>query len=121
MRFFADLQMRRNALAFGLCLLAVLFAVEAKTAWYGPPNGPGVDIQSQKALRADLPLVVSRGISTHPESPFPLALLLFVSVAAKSWLGPDSLRGIDLHINRIPISSAPYFSHGLFFRPPPAF
>jgi hypothetical protein len=120
MRLCGHLQLRRNALALGLCLLAMLFAVEAKTAWYGPANGPGVDIQSQKAMPTDLPAVVSHGIATHPASPFPLALLLFASVGAMAWLGADFLHRIDLDFNPISVSSASYFSPGLFFRPPPA-
>jgi hypothetical protein len=120
MRFFASLEPRRNRLALGLCLLAVLFAVEAKTAWYGPANGLGVDIQSQKALPADLPTAISHGISACPHAPFPLALLLFASLAATARKGPDCLPGIDIDFNHIPFFSAPYFSAGLFFRPPPA-
>ncbi len=53
--FLAFPKMRRNTLALGLCVLAVLFALEAKTAWYGPANGPGSDVRSQKALPADSP------------------------------------------------------------------
>jgi hypothetical protein len=119
LRFFASTGMKRSALAAGLCLLAVLFAVEAKTAWYGPANGPGVHIQSQKALPADLPVVVSHGVSTHT-SQFLFTLLLVASVAAIARPGADFLGRIDLDFNYISVSSAPYFSHGLFFRPPPA-
>src|ERR1700739_3463214 len=120
MRFFASPQMRHKTLALGLCLLAVLFALEAKTAWYGPTHGPSGDIQSQKALPADSPAEVSHGVSTLPTAAFPLALIFIASVAAIAWTHADFLRGVDVDFNHIPVSAAPYFSPGLFFRPPPA-
>jgi hypothetical protein len=107
-------------LALGLCLLAVLFALEAKTAWYGPTNGPRGDIQSQKALPPDLPSMVSHGVSALPTATFALALIFIASVAAIAWTNADFLRGVDVDCNHIPVSAAPYFSPGLFFRPPPA-
>jgi hypothetical protein len=112
--------MRRNTLALGLCLLAVLFALEAKTAWYGPKNGPSCDIQSQKACPADLRAVVSHGVSTLPPVTFPPALIFLASVAAIAWTDADFLPGVNVGFNHIPVSAAPYFSPGLFFRPPPA-
>ena len=120
MRFFASQQMRRNTLALGLCLLAVLFALEAKTAWYGPENGPSSDVQSQKALPADLPALVSHGISTLPPVTLPLALIFAASVAVIAWTNAHPLPGADVDFNHIPVSAAPYFSPSLFFRPPPA-
>jgi hypothetical protein len=112
--------MRRNTLALGLCLLAVLFALEAKTAWYGPAHGPSADIQSQKARPADLPAVVSHGASMLPPITFPPALIFLASVASIAWTNTDFLRGVDVDFNHVPVSAAPYFSPALFFRPPPA-
>jgi hypothetical protein len=119
MRFSSSTGMRQNVLALGLCLLAVLFALEAKTAWYGLANGPGVDIQSQKALRVDLPAVVSHGTSAHPLAT-PLTLLVLATLGAIAWVGADFIPGIDVDCNQRPVCSAPYFSPTLFFRPPPA-
>jgi hypothetical protein len=120
MRFFASPHAMRNTLALGLCLLAVLFAVEAKTAWYGPANGPSGHIQSQKALPADLPAMVSHGVSALPPVAFPLALIFLASVAAIAWTDTNFLPGVDVDFNHFPVSAAPYFFPGLFFRPPPA-
>jgi hypothetical protein len=120
MSLFPSFRMRRNTLGFGLCLLAALFALEAKIAWYGPANGPGVDIRSQKALPADLPSVVSQESRSQPSFAFPVAFLLLTSIGAFAWMGTDFLPGIDVDCNHVPISSAPYFSPALFFRPPPA-
>jgi hypothetical protein len=120
MRFFVNPHIRRNTLALGLCLLAVLFALEAKTAWYGPANGPSGEIQNQKARPVDLPAVVSHGVSTFPPVAFPLALIFLVSVAGIAWTNANFLPGVDVDSNHIPVSAAPYFSPALFFRPPPA-
>jgi len=118
MRLLASSRVRRNMLALGLCLLAVLFALEAKTAWYGPTSRPNDDIQSQKARPVDLPAVVSHGYSTLP--PFTLALVFLASVAAIAWTDANFLPGVEVDFNHIPVSAASYFSPGLFFRPPPA-
>jgi hypothetical protein len=107
-------------LALSLCLLAALFALEAKTAWYGPAHGPGVDISSQKALPADVPLLAPQQQS-HSQPPYtvPLAMLLLASIGAFVWKGTVILPGIDVDFKGVPVSSAAYFSPSLFFRPPP--
>lgn len=120
MEFFASMQIRRSALALGLCVLAVLFALEAKFAWYGPTNGPVSEIQSEKARPADLPEVVAHGISSHASAALPLALIFFASFAAITWKAAEFLLSSVVHFNRISVSSAPYFYSSLFFRPPPA-
>jgi hypothetical protein len=112
--------MRRNSFALGLCLLAVVFALEAKFSWYGPTNGPSGDIHSQKARPADLPEVVSHGTSALTPVIFPLTLIFLASVAAIAWTDANFLPGVDVDSNRIPVSAASYFSPSLFFRPPPA-
>jgi hypothetical protein len=120
MRFLASPQVRRNTLALCLCLLAVLFALEAKTAWYVPANTPGSDIRSQKALPADLPVLVSHGVSKLPPVTFRLALIFVASVAVIAWTNAHFLPGAEVDFNHIPVSAAPCFFPGLFFRPPPA-
>lgn len=66
MNLFPSFRVRRDTLALGLCLLAALFALEAKIAWYGPTAGPEVDISRRKALPADLPSVVSHQSPSQP-------------------------------------------------------
>lgn len=119
MRFLASPHMRRNTLALGLCLLAFLFALEAKTAWYSPANGPGRDIQSQKAFPKELPVPVPHGISKIHQATFPIDLIFLASIVSLAWTNADFQPGVDAEFNRIPVSAAPYFSPGLFFRPPP--
>jgi hypothetical protein len=120
MRFFASAKTRRTTLALVLCLLAVLFAVEAKTAWYGPTTVPGGDIQSQKARPADLPAVVPHGVSDSPWITFALALIFLASAGAIASLIAGAFPGAKADSRNIPVSAAHYFSPGLFFRPPPA-
>ncbi len=112
--------MRTKTLALVLCLLAVLFAVEAKTAWYGPKTGPSGDIQSQKARPADLPAEVVHGVSTLSLVTFPLALIFLAAIAAITWTNAYFLPGVDVNFNHLAVSAATYFSSGNFFRPPPA-
>jgi hypothetical protein len=120
MQRFAFSYLRRIVPALVMCLLAMLFALEAKAAWYGPPNGPGIDISSQKALPADSPAIVSRSSAPHSQSQFPFELLLFAVVGALLYSGAIPSNRADLHLGPVLISSAFYFSPALFFRPPPA-
>ena len=110
---------KRYAYAFCLCLLAALFALEAKMAWYSSPTGPLSGIQSEKARPADLPPLVSQGSSVLEQGPSPFFLILFAALAFTT--------GLSIYIRRLaliffpdPVLAAPYFSPGLFFRPPPA-
>jgi hypothetical protein len=116
---FASPRFSSTALAFGLCLLAFLFAVEAKLAWFSPARGPAADIRAAKALPADTPVVVSHGI-TAPDPVHPLAPFVFLAAfAAACMLGADFLLTRPVACRQHPVSAAAYFFPGLFFRPPP--
>jgi hypothetical protein len=109
----------RIALALGLCLLSVAFAVEAKTAWFGPASGPGSEVAAAKAWPADLPRVIEHGVTIPQAVP---TLISFALMAALS-----SLRsyGNILSPRREsapgPANSSPaaFLSPQFFFRPPP--
>jgi hypothetical protein len=92
--------------------------MEAKLAWYGPAGGSGRDIVAAKALPADLPVVVRRGVPApgpiHAQTVFMLA-----AFAAAFLYKADALRGRNTVYARLSVSSAAYFSPSLFFRPPP--
>ena len=110
----------RNALAFGLCLLAFIFAVEAKTAWYGPMDGPGSVVRAAKALPASTPKVIEHGVPVpdpiHPGHTFArLALLEAKQPAAAKWPGRN-----DRSSATFQVSASAYFSPQFFFRPPPS-
>lgn len=120
MDFLGVAAMKRNTLALGLCLLAALFALEAKTACYGPLNRSEKDLRSEKALPADLPALVSSGVPSLARTALPLAIV-FVSLAPIIVrIDADFPLRIVVESKRIPVSALPYFSSGLFFRPPPA-
>jgi hypothetical protein len=119
MRFFAARQMRRNTLAVVLCVLSMLFAVEAKTAWYGPSSGLTVGVQNQKARPAELPAVISHGIAPHCLAELPQALFLRLSIAVFA-KGTGFFPRNDFDSYQKAFSSSTFFSPGLFLRPPPA-
>lgn len=109
----------RYLMAAALCVLAIAFALEAKTAWYGPAAGPGSAVRSAKALPMDTPRVVQHGIPVpdplHPQFAVAFLTLLFaVPVLA------ESLSGHAAAFDRICVSTAGFFSPPTFFRPPPA-
>jgi hypothetical protein len=109
----------RTLLAFGLCVLAFSFAMEAKLAWYGPDSGPGVTVSAAKALPADIPCLVSHGVPV-PDPIHPLIPFVLLVLSAASCL-PSNLRLklLQRHNHR-PAFSAFCFSPHSFFRPPPA-
>lgn len=106
------------ALACGLCLLAIVFALEAKTAWYGPAVGPGSAVRAAKALPADMPRVIEHGVPVpdpiHPNIPF---AVLAAGVMEQSADVPARREIVRSHF---PVSRSSYFSPPVFFRPPPA-
>jgi hypothetical protein len=116
---FASRTLRCTALAFGLCILAFVFAMEAKLAWYGPASGPGCDIRAAKACPADTATVVSHGssapIPVHPLIPF----VVLAAFTAACLLKTDVLLKRNIEHNRLPVASTFCFSSNLFFRPPP--
>ena len=110
---------RHACLALGLCLLAFLFAVEAKTAWFGPVVGPGSCIRASKALPANLPKVVEHGVPVpdpvHPQLPF--VALAFVTIACIVGKNRGAVDTISLA--RRPIFTFVPICPPSFFRPPP--
>jgi hypothetical protein len=117
---FTSSHLRRSALAAGLCLLAFLFALEAKLARYSPASGPLVAIQSAKARPADLPELVSHGVSAHPEAPLQFALVYVSALTAIVYAIGEFHCRFDVGYRRRSLFATTYFSPGLFFRPPPA-
>jgi hypothetical protein len=119
--FAASQSFRRASLAFGLCLLAFLFAVEAKTAWYGPAAGFGGIVRAAKAQPVTSPEVVEHGAPApdpaHSSAAFfalpPIALVLILCILAQA--GDQFLPGL------LSNSPAAGFSFSNLFRPPPTF
>ncbi len=119
--FPASLFRRRTPLALALCLLAFLFAIEAKAALYGPAVGFGSCVRAAKAQPVATPKVVEHGVPApdpaHPNAwfaaPPPIAVALSLSF-------PVQTRGEVLvsHLSQFPAAG---FSFSNLFRPPPVF
>ena len=117
----AFLPLRRAPLAFGLCLLAILFAIEAKTAWYGPTVGLGSDIRAAKALPEGMPRLVEHGVSVLGLAHARVAFA-YLLAGAGTWFSLTTIpSGSAILRDHLPFFFAAYFFPFLFFRPPPVF
>lgn len=103
-----------------LCLLAALFAMEAKIAWFSPAGSPTAQISYAKARPAEHPKMLEQLLAA-PELPahefsaaVPLLALALALVTVTSALAAGLL------IGPAKVSSAPAFSASLYFRPPPS-
>lgn len=112
----------RKFVACWLCMLALVFAIEAKTAWYGPVAGPGSAVSSAKALPADLPQVVLHGVPVpNPVSPaLPFLILAGLVLALSSGFNFGKSH-IGTGREMLSPTRWSFFSPELFFRPPPIF
>jgi hypothetical protein len=118
--FAASLHFRRTFLASALCLLAFVFAVEAKTAWYRAAGRAAGSISAAKALPASTPKLVQHGISASHSSPAQ-ALLALLVVASASWIAALATRAHGTVLcHDLPSFNATWFSPACFLRPPPA-
>lgn len=108
----------RTALVWSLCLLAALFAVEAKMAWYGPTSGVGSDVRASKAMPADAPELVEHGIPVpdpiHPHILFAVLSAPFVDAPQVVPVSHEWLKDRPREFAKVFLSSP------IFFRPPPA-
>ena len=109
---------RLTAFGIALCLLAALFAVEAKIAWYSPAGSVNTQISSAKLQPADASKIFAHAAVTQvPPTPdfhenvaaVTLALLCLAATSVAARAVP----------NRLQVFAAPGFSVFLFFRPPP--
>src|SRR5579859_3729779 len=108
---------RKESFALILCLLAVVFALEAKIAWYMPPHTLGSEVQDAKALPADTPQLIPHGLSGQPPLFIFLPFTFLFALAAVCICRPLFYCGVKVN-DRSPSSSSA-FSPGNFFRPPP--
>ena len=118
-RFHASRTLRRTMLAFGLCILAFGFAMEAKLAWYIPDGSAGRDIVATKALPADQPIVVVRGVHAPNLVIVPMIFVFAAALTSMSLRSALAAQRWSIANKSLSVSSAAYFSHNLFFRPPP--
>src|SRR5579862_3582115 len=117
--FAASLTFRRTALTVCLCVMTFLFAVEAKTARYGPVAGPGSNVRAAKAFPASAPRLVEHGVPTpDPTQPQVISAKISASAVAIFLAREVSARGSLLR-EHSPHFSAAHLTPACFFRPPP--
>jgi len=107
---------RSRLAAVGLlfCVLAALFAVEAKLAWYGPDPGPSTQISASKLQPAEAPRIIAETLSFSANVlPIPFISLIVVVLAVNILFA----RCAEADAGRqVPVG----FSPQVFFRPPPS-
>lgn len=118
--FPASLQLQRSILAGILCVLAFLFAFEAKLLSYSPAGDVGSQVSAAKALRVDAPVPVSHGASAPDQIPTQVAPFAFAVVFA-CFFAAGAFPVMRFHPIGDPAVYFPvYFSSPIDSRPPPA-
>ncbi len=119
--FPASLFRLRAPLALGLCLLAFLFTIEAKTAWYGPSVGLGGSVRAAKAQPAATTRIVEHGVpAPDPSNPHgSFGALPPIAISQLSLRFSFQARS-EIHLSRFSQFAAAGFSFSSLFRPPPA-
>jgi len=107
---------RREFFALILCLLAVIFSIEAKTAWYMPLHTLGSEVQAAKALPADVPQVIPHGFPGQIPPFFLLPFTVLFAFADRYFRRPALLRSTQ-EDDRSPSSSSAFSRN--YLRPPP--
>jgi hypothetical protein len=119
--FAASPSYRRAPLVFGLCLLAFLFAFEAKTAWYGPAAGFGGSVRAAKAQPVTSPEVVEHGVPAPDPAHPHVAFSLLPQVATAMFAGLPARALGEIVLMQHPHFLSAGFSFANLFRPPPTF
>jgi hypothetical protein len=97
----------------------MLFALEAKTAWYGPVCGPGSDVRAAKARPAGTPELVDHGVPS-PDPEHPTAAFTALAANAMFLLPPLNAPVFgEIESDRLPFFPVAQLSPSIFFRPPP--
>jgi hypothetical protein len=116
----ASLPVQRSILAIVLCVLAFLFAFEAKLAWYSPASDLASQVSAAKALRVDAPSPVSHGVAA-PYRGLAGVTSLAIAVLASFLALLIEAEPKRLSPGRNSFIKLPAYLHFPFdFRPPPA-
>jgi hypothetical protein len=111
---------RLTALGIVLCLLAALFAVEAKIAWYCPAGTASSQISAAKLQLVDASKQILHGAPMQAPPAFDftdnaaVVALALLCIATMSLMARTAPR-------RLHVAASPGFQISLFFRPPPTF
>ena len=101
-----------------LCLLAALFAFEAKLAWYSPAGTPCAQINATKPQLADAPKLIAQVLAVYQVSQHsPSEAFLLLAPAIFIALIPQAFArvGDEGFIHEVFPNASPH----LFRRPPP--
>src|SRR5580692_4213637 len=94
-----------KALGMLLCLLAALFAVEAKVAWFGPDGSPSAQISAAKLQLEDAPKTAA-----YAHSPsFPMAWFPQVAVVLALALACWRVSVVPRRLNLCTVPGSPRF------------
>jgi hypothetical protein len=98
--------------------LAVLFAVEAKLAWFSPSGVAVSDISAAKARPIEYPQVVSQSFNAPETTHSQLVFAHFAAFTAAIALKSDETGNVPNYISQKFFTASNFSSH-LFHRPPP--
>jgi hypothetical protein len=109
---------RLTALGISLCVLAALFALEAKIAWFSPAGSANAQISFAKACPAEQAKALAQRFHSQalPSNDFAAAA---TPLAATLLMGAPAIVAVRPAPARWRVSASPGFSAALFFRPPP--
>ena len=106
---------RLTALGIVLCVLAALFALEAKIAWFSPAGTATAQISYNKAQPAEPSRLLPGAVPAAAFDPAEMTGLVLAALHLPiAILGVVSLLAVNTRLCPAP----PFFA--LFFRPPPA-
>jgi len=114
-------RVRFTALGIALCVLAALFAFEAKLAWFSPAGTPSAQISSAKLQPADASKLLAQVLaapSNLHQVPTPAVPTLLLVVPILMVAAFPARRRVS---DRLKFSSSPGFIPSLFLRPPPKY
>jgi hypothetical protein len=110
---------RLTALGIVLCLLAALFSVEAKIAWFSPTGATRAEIRYDKATPAEpTKALAHRFAAPAPGTQDFAGTTTLILAALLTLMAGFSVAGLVPVRPQIYVSTA--FSPALYFRPPPS-
>jgi hypothetical protein len=116
----ASLHIQRSVPAIALCVLAFLFACEAKFAWYCPAGDLSSQVSAAKALRVDAPALVSHGTPT-PDGTFALVAFSAIAILAAFFTALiETVPSRSYAVGHSSIGLPVYLLFPIDLRPPPA-
>jgi hypothetical protein len=102
-----------------LCLLAALFALEAKIAWFSPAGSADAQISYAKARPAEPPKILPQDFAS-PAPPADSFIAIATLLAVAHLMAPNAVARVNVVRIRPVVFRPDIFPAALFFRPPPS-